>query len=90
MRARTGDGLSQFITSGNRLRGQVLLDEATAIIADRLGRRGTPESEMMWALDGVPMSIILEAADRLGVTVRGGVWRVRRPGLSLSRPPAEP
>ena len=32
---------------------------------------------MMWALDAT--AIVLEAADRLGVTVRGGVWRVRRP-----------
>jgi hypothetical protein len=57
---------------------RVLLAEATAIIADRLGRQDTPESEMLAALDGVPMSIVLEAANRLGVTVRGGVWRVRK------------
>ncbi|HEY1864209.1 MAG TPA: hypothetical protein VGG77_11105 [Roseiarcus sp.] len=56
----------------------VLLAEVTAIIADRLGRRDTAEREMMWMLDGVPTSVILEAADRLGVTVRGGFWRMRR------------
>ena len=56
----------------------VLLDEVTAIIADRLGRLDTSEREMMWLLDGVPMSIILMAADQLGVTVRGAVWRIKR------------
>jgi hypothetical protein len=50
---------------------RVLLDEATAIIADRLGRQDTLESEMLAALDGVPASVVLAAADRLGVTVRG-------------------
>jgi hypothetical protein len=44
----------------------VLLDETTAIIADRLGQEDTPEWEMLAVLDGVPMSIVVEAADRLG------------------------
>jgi hypothetical protein len=57
---------------------RVLLAEVTAIIADRLGREGAPEREMMWALDGVPMAIVFEAADRLDVVVRFGVWRRRR------------
>jgi hypothetical protein len=69
-----GHGREHEMDSGVR----VLLAEVVAIIADRLGRRDTPEREMMWLLDAVPMSIILEAADRLGVTVRGGVWRVGR------------
>ena len=73
---RGGEGhrREHWMDSGVR----ALLAEVTAIIADRLGRQGTPEREMMWALDGVPASIIFEAADRLGVTIRRGVWRVRR------------
>ena len=73
---RGGEGhrRKHWMDSGVR----VLLAEATAIIADRLGRQDTPESEMLAALDGVPMSVVLAAADRLGVTVRGGVWRVRK------------
>ncbi|HZZ25076.1 MAG TPA: hypothetical protein VFE60_22050 [Roseiarcus sp.] len=56
---------------------RVLLAEVEGIIADRLGRRDASEREMLWALDGVPMSVVLEAADRLGITSRSGVWRVR-------------
>ena len=57
---------------------QVLLSETIEIIADRLGREDTPELQMLAALDSVPMEIILAAADRLGVVVWRGVWRVRR------------
>ena len=59
---------------------RVLLAETTSIIADRLGREDTPESEMLAAIDGVPASIVFEAADRLGVIVRRGVWKFRRRG----------
>jgi hypothetical protein len=33
---------------------------------------------MLAALDGVPMSVVLEAADRLGVVVWRGAWRLRQ------------
>lgn len=57
---------------------RVLLAEVEGIIVACLGRGDMPESAMWFVLDGVPESIIFEAADRLGVTVRGGVWRMRR------------
>jgi hypothetical protein len=57
---------------------RIFVDEVTQLIADRLGRRDATEPEMMMRLDGVPACVIWEAADRLGVTVRGGVWRIRR------------
>jgi hypothetical protein len=45
------------------LRGQLLAD-TTAIIADRLGREDTPESEMLTALDGVPFRLNNDRGDR--------------------------
>lgn len=57
---------------------RVLMDEVLSLIADRLGREGAPEWEMAVLLDGVPASVIFEAADRLGVVVSRGAWRVRR------------
>ena len=56
---------------------RVFVAEIVQIIADRLARRDTPESEMLWVLDGVPMSVVFEAADRLRVVVWRGVWRRR-------------
>jgi hypothetical protein len=56
----------------------VLLAETMDIIADHLSRGDARETEIMKSLDGVPRCIILEAADRLGVVVWRGAWRVRR------------
>ena len=57
---------------------KALLDEVTALIANHLERGDAHELVMFRVLDAVPMSIILLACDQLGVTVRGGVWRVRQ------------
>jgi hypothetical protein len=59
---------------------RVLLAEVEGLIADRLGRGEALEREMMMRLDGVPMSVIVEAADVLGVVVTRGVWRFGRRG----------
>ena len=67
-------GRELWMDSGLR----ILLDEVTALIADRLGREGAPEWEILAALDGVPTSVVLLAADRLDVTVSRGMWRRRR------------
>jgi hypothetical protein len=55
----------------------VLLRETEDIIADHLSRGDVRETKIMRALDGVPRAVILEAADRLGVVVSRGAWRVR-------------
>jgi hypothetical protein len=33
---------------------------------------------MMTRLDGVPLSVVYEAADRLNVVIRNGIWRTKR------------
>jgi hypothetical protein len=57
---------------------RIFVDEVTRLIAVRLGRGDAPESEMMMRLDGVPACVIFEVADRLGVIVARGLWRIRR------------
>jgi hypothetical protein len=70
-----GHGREGWVTdSGVR----VFLDEITRLIAARLGQGDAPEREMMTRLDGVPLSVVYEAADRLNVVIRNGIWRTKR------------
>jgi hypothetical protein len=67
---------------------RIFVGEITRLIAARLGQGDAPEREMWFVLDGIPMCVVLEAADRLGVVVRCGVWRIRRgPEAGATRPP---